>query len=122
MFHTQPAKESVMIENQRGLNQLPSSPRTLGEILEQSLLLANSDSTSRTSNNDLKTTGSEKERLVPTGKPLCETGLQTLRSIAQSVQSGKLLDDKMLETLLVQHFGSSRFTSRAKIEHVRDVD
>jgi hypothetical protein len=107
---------------EEGKNLPLSLPKSLGEILEQSLLLANSDSTLRTNSGDLQTTGSEKGRLAPTGKPLSETGLQTLRNIAQSVQSGKLLDDKMLETLLVQHFGSSRFTSRPKIEHIRSQD
>jgi len=75
-------------------------------------------SISSTNSEDSSTTGLEKAKPVPTGKPLSEHGLTTLRNIARSASSGTLMDDKALEMLLVQLLTSSRFVSKAKVSHV----
>lgn len=108
------------MQNQNELNpksQSLSYPKSLGEILNQSHSLEASTSTSNESKGNSLTITSPKERQGQIGKPLSEHGLTELRNMAQSVQQGQLLDDKKLETLLAQHFGSSRLEIKPIIDH-----
>jgi hypothetical protein len=102
-------------------SQQLSSPRTLGEILDALPSLENSDSTLTPNSAVSLITTSPSERPAPIGKPLSEHGLARLRSFAQSVQSGNLLDDQALGTLLVQHFGS-RLTCKREVDHNYSTD
>src|SRR5262245_54693688 len=97
-------------------NQSPSSPKTLGQILDQLPSPPSLDSTSRMSSDVSSTTSLQKAKPAPIGKPLSEHGLETLRSIAKSVNGGNLLDDQALRTLLVQHF-ESRLAIREVVDH-----
>jgi hypothetical protein len=99
-------------------NRQHSSPRSLGGILELSHSLENLGSTSRESKGSSLTTTSPKANHALIGKPLSEHGLTTLRNIAASVLQGNPLDDKELETLLVQHFTSSRFVVKQIVKHI----
>lgn len=66
-------------------------------------------------------TGKASASLCPTGKPFSEIALGELRNIGQNVQTGNLLDDRALWTLLVQHFGLSRIVKREKFNSEFDV-
>ncbi len=84
-------------------SQQHSSPRTLGEILAQSLLPEGSTSTE--SSKSSLTTGSVAASKNQIGRPLSEAGLEKLRNIALNVSKGRLMADRELRTLLEQHFG-----------------
>jgi len=98
-------------------NQPASSPRNLGQILENLAAPQNLESTPTSNAENSLTITSQKEKPAPIGTPLSEHGLGTLRALALNVQNAKPLDDKMLEMLLAQHFGPSRFVSAPKLKH-----
>ena len=95
----------------------PTYPKTLGQILDVLPLPENSDSMSSKQHGNLSTTGRAVANHAPIGKPLSETVLGSLRAIALSVNRGELMDDRALETLLVQSLGSSRFVSKPRRKH-----
>lgn len=98
-------------------NHQNSFPKTLGQILDALPSLENSNSTQSGNAGNLSITGAARERSRQIGKPLSETVLDSLRNIAQSVNSGKPMDDQALEMLLVQHFGSSRLVIKKRLKH-----
>lgn len=102
-------------------NLQPTYPRTLGEILEALPLQANSVSTQSGNAESSSITGADAVTLAPIGKPPSETVLGKLRNIAQNVNRGSLMDDRELEMLLVQHFGS-RLVHKKKFDHVYRAD
>jgi hypothetical protein len=99
-------------------NQQPTSPKTLGEILDAFPLPANSILTSNENKVGSSITTSPKGKPEQTGRHLSEHGLESLRNIARNVSRGNLMDDQALETLLVQLLGSSRFASKQKLKHI----
>lgn len=106
-------------------NQNPNasaSPQPLSAILSNltstaSLNPQNSTSTPLPPEKSLSTIGAPKENPCAIGRPPSAIVLDKLRGIAQSVLLGKLLDDQALETLLAQHFTSSRFASKPIVKN-----
>ena len=109
------------MQDQNASHQKPF-PQTLGQILDALPSLANSGLTQSGNAENSSITGAARESSRQIGRPLSETVLDSLRNIAQSVNSGKPMDDQALETLLVQHFGSSRLAIRKKLKHVYGAD
>lgn len=107
-----------MSNPEENLAQRPaSSPKTLGQILEQSTLLQNSKSMPNQPAQNLSTIGNPQENQCLTGKQPSEIVLGKLQSIAQSVQQGRLMDDQELKASLEQHFGS-RLAIRESVKRV----
>ena len=98
-------------------SQQVSYPRTLGEILDQlpsqGELGLDAERECREFIDYWRGRGRGPRRF---GKPPSETVLGKLRSIAQNVNSGRLMDDLELEMSLVQHFGL-RLACKKKLDH-----
>ena len=99
-------------------NQPPTSMTGLRQIstVLNSLPISASNPTEPQKN--LSIIGNQPESQCAIGKPPSAIVLDSLRSIAQNVIQGRLMDDQMLETLLAQHFGSQRFETKSKLKHV----
>ena len=90
--------------------------RPISDVLS-SLHLSGLESKLTESDQNLSTTGKAVAIHEQTGKQPSEIVLGNLRNIAQNMLNGNLVDDKMLETSLVQHFGQLRFSTKAKLKH-----
>lgn len=90
--------------------------RPISDVLN-SLLPSASEPKSEGCEQNSSITGKAMVVQKPIGKPPSEIVLGSLRNIAQNMLNGNLVDDKMLEMLLVQHFGQSRFSTGAKLKH-----
>jgi hypothetical protein len=112
-----PPSQMELLMRGQDENLQPSSPKTLGQILETLPAALSSGLSLKPNGDDSLTIGSGAERPGPIGRPVSEHGLETLRNFARSVSRGKLLNDRDLEALLTQHFGSERFVAKEKLKH-----
>lgn len=91
-------------------NDQPKSPQPLSQILQGSPLQQTLPSQSNANCQNSSTTGLQKAQPAQTGMPLSATGYETLRNIAREMIRGKLIDEKALQALLMQHFGPEQLT------------